>query len=174
MRHIEEKARALLEQSGQTKAPINPQAVAEWLGIEVQKLPFEDDLSGVLIRENGHSVIGINKSHSQNRQRFTMAHEIGHQALGHHGEVFVDQAILNKRDGRSSIAIDPQEIEANNFAAALLMPKDFIVAELKAQLDKNPSITRDQLLPAIAKRFNVSSQAMEFRLINLGLISTAF
>src|SRR5262245_20755179 len=101
IKHIEERARTLLEQSGETKAPINPQKVAEWLGIEVKRLPFEDDLSGILIREEGHSVIGINKNHHLNRQRFTMAHEIGHHALDHHGEVFVDQAILNKRDGRS-------------------------------------------------------------------------
>lgn len=174
MRHIEEKARTLLEQSGQTKAPISPQKVAEWLGIEVKKLPFEDDLSGVLIREDGHSVIGINQGHHQNRQRFTMAHEIGHQALGHHGEVFVDQAILNKRDGRSSIAVDPQEIEANTFAAALLMPRDLIVKELTERLDKNPGIERSSLLSEMAGRFKVSPQAMEFRLVNLGIISTAW
>ncbi len=174
MRHIEEKARMLLEQSGQTKAPINPQKVAEWLGIEVKKLPFEDDLSGVLIREEGHCVIGINQNHHPNRQRFTIAHEIGHQALNHHGEVFVDQAILNKRDRRSSIAVDPQEIEANNFAAALLMPRDFVVQELKSRLDKAPKIQRSNLLDEMASRFKVSPQAMEFRLVNLGLISASW
>lgn len=170
MRRIEEKARVLLEQAGQTKAPIDPEKVAEWLEIKVERLPFEEDLSGILVRNTKQTVIGINKRNSAVRQRFTIAHEIGHFVLEHRGEMFVDEAVVNKRDGRSSIAVDPQEIEANNFAAALLMPKDLVISELKTQLTKLGN-HRDDVIAAMAKHFKVSDQAMGFRLVNLGLVS---
>lgn len=171
MRRVEEKARALLDQAGERTAPIDPERVAKWLGIKVDRIPFEGDLSGILVRNATQVVIGVNKFNAPVRQRFTIAHELGHYALEHRGEMFVDEAVLNKRDGRSSIAIDPQEIEANNFAAALLMPKHLVVSELKERLPSLGDAGRDSLIRAMAAHFKVSEQAMGFRLVNLGLIS---
>jgi len=71
------------------------------------------------------------------------------------------------RDARSSLATEREEIEANRFAANLLIPADFIHAhvqrELRRQLDETETIN------SLAQIFGVSAQAMEIRLTNLGL-----
>ena len=170
MRRAADKAYSLLKIQGITHPPINPASIAKDLGITVEKAPFSDDLSGVLMREDGHAIIALNKSHHKLRQRFTIAHELGHFALNHQGEMFVDHKVLNKRDGRSKIAIDPQEIEANAFAAALLMPESMVL-EAVIDIADNDTPERGDLIKKLAKAFEVSVQAMEFRLINLGLIS---
>lgn len=170
MRRADDKAYALLKAQGITSPPINPVNIARDLGISVEKAPFSDDLSGVLMREDGHAIIALNKSHHRLRQRFTVAHELGHFALSHQGEMFVDHKVLNKRDGRSTIAIDPQEIEANAFAAALLMPEKMVL-ERVIDIAGDDAPERGDLIKQLAKIFEVSVQAMEFRLINLGLIS---
>ena len=59
---------------------------------------------------NNHAVLGVNDWHADVRQRFTVAHELGHLKL-HHDELFVDGVL--KRDDQSSLAIRPHEIEAN-------------------------------------------------------------
>lgn len=62
---------------------------------------------------------------------------------------------------------DPQETEANDYAANLLMPRGFItraLSRLRKSADNNVPSVAD-----LASRFDVSTQAMEFRLTNLGL-----
>lgn len=170
MRRVADKAYTLLKGQGIDHPPINPTAIAENLGIKVEKAPFSDDLSGVLMRGDGSAIIALNKAHHKVRQRFTIAHELGHFVLNHKGDMFIDQKVLNKRDGRSSIKIDPQEIEANAFAAALLMPEQMVLDEV-IKLVPDRTTDRPELIRLLAKTFDVSPQAMEYRLINLGLIS---
>lgn len=169
MSHIEDKAEALLRDVGISRPPINVEKVAAHLGIKINNEPFEGDLSGVLIRNQDTAVIGVNRGHSLVRKRFSIAHEIGHYYLRHVGEIFIDQLVLNKRDGRSSYAIDRQEIEANSFAAALLMPAPLVERAVIDRVTKQPSITLSELTEDLASRFHVSQQAMGYRLINLGL-----
>ena len=52
------------------------------------------------------------------------------------------------------------EIEANQFSAALLMPEDHLTKDFA----KVRSIKR------LAEKYNVSKTAMEYRLVNLGLM----
>ncbi|WP_301176672.1 ImmA/IrrE family metallo-endopeptidase [Actinomadura geliboluensis] len=42
---------------------------------------MKDDVSGMLVREPTRTVIGINQGHAATRQRFPVAHEIGHLQL---------------------------------------------------------------------------------------------
>jgi len=74
-----------------------------------------------------------------------------------------------RRDSRSSKAIDRQEIEANQFAAELLMPEDLILQAAKDSYELNSSLSQAQLVDQLAKAFKVSLQAMEYRLTNLGI-----
>ncbi len=61
------------------------------------------------------------------RQRFTIAHELGHFFLHRASStVFVDAAPIFFRDESSSNGSQREEIEANAFAAELLMPEDAI------------------------------------------------
>lgn len=90
-------------------------------------------------------------------------------ALGHEGEVFVDKAILNKRDNNSSLAVNEQEIQANQFAASLLMPREEVVRHMEQLLRSYNS--HSVLVELMAAIFRVSKSAMEIRLVNLGLTS---
>ncbi|MDQ9172059.1 ImmA/IrrE family metallo-endopeptidase [Oxalobacteraceae bacterium R-40] len=168
---IEEKATATLEQLNLTSIPIDPASVAARLGLSVRFESFSDDLSGVLMRKPEGSIVAVNSRHGVARQRFTIAHEIGHHVLQHKGDLFIDQTVLNRRDGRSSYAIDSQEIEANAFAAALLMPRQQVTNELIALMNSS-MIEQKNLARELANRFQVSEQAMSFRLVNLGLITS--
>jgi Zn-dependent peptidase ImmA (M78 family) len=170
---IEKKVSQLLKSVGlEAVLPVNLEVIAQLLGLRVVKDRFEKDLSGALLRSPGKEpMVLINSSDSPNRQRFSLAHEIGHFFLGHEGEYFVDQFALNKRDVRSSYAIDPKEIEANAFAAALLMPEN-IVLQQAVELINSKKVTRQEaLIKHLAITFSVSESAMGYRLVNLGLIT---
>ena len=77
---------------------------------------------------------------------------------------------MNWRNSTSSAATDAQEIEANAFAAARLMPDDLVRERLDAAVRGRPS-NDDALVARMAKTFAVSRQSMEYRLANLGLLS---
>lgn len=162
------QATKLLQAAGITKAPVNVEALAQRVGASVSYEVFKEDLSGVLVKERGRVVIGVNSFHATTRQRFTIAHEIGHLVLGHQGDVFVDRTVM-RRDARSAEATDPHEIEANQFAAELLMPKEFVVAAIARWQARRPEISSGTLVDELASLFQVSPQAMEYRLTNLGM-----
>ena len=168
-------AEKLLRDAGCQKIPISLDRIAERLGIEIVKKNLGGELSGVLIKKEGESVaIVVNSGQLPTRQRFTTAHELGHYVLKHPGEMFVDatlrqKAIVVKRDGRSSEGTDRHEIEANRFAAELLMPRQMVEEAISKQLSKSKP-TAESLVSELASRFEVSNQAMEIRLVNLGFL----
>lgn len=167
---IEELATSIRYAAGETSIPIDPTRIAQHLGVRVVVKDFSEELSGVLIRKGNASTIAVSASDGPLRRRFTVAHECGHLALGHQGEIFIDKQVINRRDGNSSLAIDDQEIEANQFAASLLMPRDEIVAHLD-RLHQSYRL-RAVLIELMAGTFRVSKPAMEYRLVNLGLIAS--
>lgn len=149
--------------------PIDVKALAERYGIAVREGQMEENVSGMLVVKEQGAIIGVNQAHHPNRQRFTIAHELGHYFLHRHkGRVFVDAAPVFFRDAASAEGDDWQEVEANAFAAELLMPKADLVAEVRSA----PIDAFDDLaLRRIAAHFGVSVQALTIRLARLGLIS---
>jgi Zn-dependent peptidase ImmA (M78 family) len=146
--------------------PVDVREVAKKLGITVVLEDLDEDISGLLTTVEKERSICVNKKHSRNRQRFSIAHEIGHHQLGHQfvpGEhVHVDRGVqISQRSGRSSEAIDSKEIEANQFAACLLMPKALLEKEVALPVS-------DEQVTELARRFGVSEQAMTIRLSRLG------
>lgn len=97
------------------------------IGIELRRVVMADDISGQLQKNgNGKWVISVNSLHHQKRQRFTLAHELGHYFLHRNRAIeFIDKALY-----RSS-QMDSMEYEANNFAGALLMPKKILIEFIK-------------------------------------------
>ncbi len=169
----EKEAAALLARLGIESAPVDVEGIAEALDIKVVLEDLEDDTSAMLIRRGEAALIMIDKDQAPARQRFSIAHELGHFQL-HREPVFVDKqpARVNFRNGVSSLAIDPREIEANGFAAALLMPANWIYAEVeKLRTSKRPP-DEGRLVKKLSNVFDVSEQAIEYRLLNLGLISS--
>ena len=167
------KAQQLLREAGIVAPPVPVEQLAERMGAVVRYAPFDGQMSGLLHRaEDGtRAVIGVNSRHPTVRQRFSIAHELGHLVLHEPAFQIDPHAFVSFRNSKSSNASDPHEIEANQFAAALLMP----VALLRAcveQLGENPDV--EEAIRRLAQRFDVSTQAMTIRLTSLGEITPAF
>ena len=164
-------ASTLLADTDVFAVPVDVNLVAQRAGIQVVRQNFEDgEVSGMLLREDGkRPIIGVNASQAETRQRFTLAHELGHWRL-HPGRLLIfDRPVrINRRDNVSSMATDREEIEANAFAANLLMPEQEIYAHLR-RLPIAMRHNSDKCTLWLAEKFNVSQAAMGFRLINLGL-----
>jgi len=147
-----------------TQPPIPIERIAAAMNARIQYVPFDGELAGMLVRRDKQIIIGVNSLHHPNRQRFTIAHELGHLQY-HEGEIHVDRKLqLNRRDQVSSLAIDPDEMEANRFAAELLMPFKMIVVELKARpIDIEDGVE----IKKLAEKYQVSAQAMTHRITNV-------
>lgn len=163
----DDAAHRLLREFGIVEAPVRLEPITEGLGAIVVTRELEPELSGMLVREDGDVVIGVNKHHPLVRRRFTVAHELGHLELHPGRALILDTSVrVNFRDPVSSLATDREEIEANRFAAALLMPQELVV-QAAVGAPRDP----DDLVRSLARRFKVSQPAMGYRLINLGILS---
>jgi Zn-dependent peptidase ImmA (M78 family) len=168
---IRSAAARLLSENGVKKPPVPVEDLAPALGAEIRYSPFEGDVSGMLFRHDGQAIIGVNSLHHPNRQRFTIAHEIAHLVLHKGMEVHVDRTYrINLRDDISSQAVDREEIDANSFAAELLMPEPWLIEDLKGQ-DIDCEGEDDDDLRGLARKYGVSLKALTLRLTNLGLIA---
>ena len=173
-RDIEEQVEQLLRKHGISGAPVPVDAIAKSEGLPVIEASLKAEVSGALIQSQGMSGIAVNSSHHPNRRRFTVAHELAHFLLAHEGkEDHIDwQFTIIRRDGVSSVASDFQEIEANFFAASLLMPKQLVRDDVSRNVRYNgePDADQDEI-QLLARKYQVSESAMRYRLINLGLLS---
>lgn len=113
-------------------APVDVETAAKALGIEVVYAFLASDISGQIeLISDGHYRITVNASDTLTRQRFTLAHELGHfiyhRPLIGNG-VDDDRAYRSTESGRyHNLSIGPkQETDANRFAANLLMPISLI------------------------------------------------
>jgi Zn-dependent peptidase ImmA (M78 family) len=169
IRRAERAAQRLLAQHSVTDIPVPVDHLAQELGAQLSYQPFDGDVSGMLFRDTTRVIIGINANHAPTRQRFSIAHELGHLLLHQGRAMIVDRAArVNLRDTTSSLATDTEEIEANQFAAELLMP----AAEVEQELRRLPTKRweyREDVTSVLARTFGVSQQAMSHRLVNLGL-----
>jgi Zn-dependent peptidase ImmA (M78 family) len=149
--------------------PVPLEQIARREGIKVELTPLDDDLSGMSFIKNGVAGIVLNLNHHPNRRRFTLAHEIGHHLMHMPyltNNVHVDKIVLN-RDVVSSQAVDRREMEANAFAAELLMPE----AELRRY--HTVDLNDDDFLYALSKKLKVSVTALTYRLIKLGMVPSS-
>jgi Zn-dependent peptidase ImmA (M78 family) len=156
------KVRDLLRRAGVRRPPVPVEKIAEMLGLEVRYLPSPDEISGALIRKGKDLIIGVNSDQHPNRQRFTIAHEIAHFILHKGRSVHVDEDFCINRDGSNSL----DEMQANGFAAELLMPEGLVEADISRF-----SVVDQRIVSILASKYKVSSQAMQIRLSNLGYIA---
>lgn len=166
---IQQTVAALLDGNGITYPGFDVKYLAERRGAIVVEEPSENNFSGFLFRSpDSAPVIGVNSHHPPTRKRFTIAHELGHLLLHSKSGVHVDEAVVQMRDARASAGVDEEEMEANRFAAELLMPRSFLEEDLVAL----GTIFADdeRAIASLAKRYKVSTQAMAIRLSVLNLI----
>jgi Zn-dependent peptidase ImmA (M78 family) len=163
------RAQKLLARLDIQSAPTPVDKIAKALGVHVRFSPFDDELSGMVFIKDGVPIIGVNSLHHPNRQRFTIAHELGHLEL--HRQMITSNVHVDKnfpalmRDPKSATGTEKIEIEANQFAAELLMPRTLIETALAG---KQFDIDDDGPIEELAKKFRVSKQALEYRIRNRG------
>lgn len=170
---IENRANKILANHGITSLPVPVDRIAAAEGVTILRQSTDRSESGFALSKGSTRIIGVNQTHNPKRQRFTIAHELGHILLHHSSDtaLTVDHAVrINFRDDVSSLATNEQEIEANAFAAALLMPQHFVESEVLREYEAG--VDPDRLARTLAKLFAVSDEAMGYRLMNLGLTST--
>lgn len=175
-KYIRGLAEDQLRHLGIEAPPVPVDDLAYALHAQVQYEATDDQLSGFLVRDrqNKRVVIGINDCHTRNRQRFTLAHEIGHLLLHEGDPIYVDQAegsnegFFKLRLTEPGIGSDDEEQEANLFAAELLMPATFLARDLAER--QTPPGAHDDFLRLLAEGYEVSVQALTFRLANLGYV----
>jgi Zn-dependent peptidase ImmA (M78 family) len=155
----------LLVQSAAEALPVDVESIAKANGATIFYEQFDDDVSGVLIRDDNQTVIGVQKSQPKERQRFTVAHELGHLLLHAGRPIRVDRSFrINWRRNDVLKSTDVEEIEANAFAARLLMPTAMVY---KAHGSNSLEVEDETEIERLAKMFCVSKQAMNFRLNQL-------
>jgi Zn-dependent peptidase ImmA (M78 family) len=136
------------------ESPLNLERLISDLGLELQKT--KDLPNGCIgkieyLPDTGIYRISVSKSDHYFRQRFTMAHELGHYILHRHR--MVNNVIEDTAMYRSNLS-DALEREANQFAASLLMPLEQVKRDHAEINDMN----------ALAKKWQVSPAAMRIRL----------
>jgi len=116
-------AEAFLKEEGITTLPVDPFAIAESRDIAVEgKLETADGVSGMLLRHgNDFGIVFATHIPSKGFQRFSVSHELGHYFLPGHIDQVLKNGVHVSRAG--FITADPYELEADHFAAGLLMPE---------------------------------------------------
>lgn len=153
-----EDAAKLLKAAWSGAIPIDPVAIARTAGLRVLEAELNEETLGALVKSAGQDpVILLNQADSENRRRFTCAHELGHYVR--RSEEDEQYSTVDLRDSLSSTGTDPEEIYANEFAASLLMPEDEIRRFVEAGMSDLE----------MAIRFKVSREAVQHRLANLEL-----
>jgi len=177
MSRAEDRAVALIRKYGINEPPVPVEDIAGGEGAMIVRNNFDGSESGFALRDGKRIIIGINTRTSRKRQRFSIAHEIGHVILHPLSPLIVDHSVrMDWRDDVSSLGTNAQEIEANAFGAALLMPQDMVIDHVQKYISRAPrpgagSSWRDELVSGLAREFDVSTEAMGFRLINLGIFA---
>ncbi|WP_394980404.1 ImmA/IrrE family metallo-endopeptidase [uncultured Helicobacter sp.] len=159
---IKNIAEGVLESYSDGEFPVKVLQIAKNLELEVYDATFDkDDVAGMLKAKEKKILIA--QSDSPLRQRFSIAHEIGHYVLHYYGKLFEEkdqEKHISFRDNTSSLGFSVREIEANFFAANLLMP------EAKIRELYSGGFSMEEM----AYFLNVSKIAMGHRLEYLGLI----
>jgi Zn-dependent peptidase ImmA (M78 family) len=172
-KRVAEVAAGILNRAGVTEVPVNLNRILDIVGVRAEAADLGQDVSGLLAIQDGQGIIAYSDDQSNQRKRFTIAHELGH-------------FLLHKSDGEDTVFLDTdfivkyrsnkvytetelrQEQEANTFAASLLMPRELIFKELNKSELRNMS--ESDLIYELARIFDVSVPAMTFRLSNLNIL----
>ncbi len=153
----QEAALEVLNEFWNRRFPVDPVGIATKMGLDVYGRGGVEDsaytASGGLHRYEGRQAVCFNSMEPVIRQRFIVAHVLGHLVYGD------EQPPAETGDVYAST--DPAEARATRFARELLMPRAFV----RDRLQTEPRAT----VQSLAEHFGVSRDAMGHRLLHLGL-----
>jgi Zn-dependent peptidase ImmA (M78 family) len=160
--HATKIAQKIIDETKISSPPVDVHKILAHIGINLLPYPFPETISAILLKESNMLVVGVNNTHHPNRQRFSIAHEIGHYLLGHYKDIFVDMAAISEGqfDASDTEHNKVQEQEANHFAGELLMPTSML---------RNDFI-KLRNVEAIAKLYKVSKDALWIKLLKVKLV----
>ena len=85
--------------------------------------------------------------------------------------MIVDKLVRVNLRRTSTVATEKEEREANQFAAELLMPEEPVRRQVEELVGRRSLVSDRWLVAELARHFNVSGQAMEYRLVNLKVLA---
>jgi Zn-dependent peptidase ImmA (M78 family) len=151
-------ATRLLRTTLRLDVPVDSAALANELGVLAFVIPMKENaLGGILMKPGDDPKIVLNKRDGYLRQRLTCALELGHYLL--RSAETNEYARVDRRGPRPVADEERAETYAHEFASCLLMPRREV--EILAELGM------DDL--EMALRFMVPREAMQLRLMDLGL-----
>ncbi|HEU4965368.1 MAG TPA: ImmA/IrrE family metallo-endopeptidase [Bacilli bacterium] len=155
---VERRAESILGRYGIKGIPVDPLVIASIEKIAVKNAVFKDqNVSGLISKQGNEISIYVRNEDAANRKKFTIAHELGHFFL-HLQEVDGDFVEFS---GAHQYENPNREIEANQFASAMLMPRNHLETAWQMGLS----------IDEMAKKFGVSADSMKYRLVDLGFLS---
>lgn len=153
---ISARAASIIKRFKLTGPPLILEELCAAVGVDLFCRPF-DYVAGVLIADDVFPAIIVNARDTRVRQRFTVAHELGHYFLRHPGTTFAEPSGPSR-----------QEREAERFAACLLMPEQWVREAWRAY-----AANAENRVDILTELFEVSKAAMAVRLKELKLRAAA-
>lgn len=156
--HSSEYLLKLVKNNGIKEVPLDLNEILKLLKVSLIYKSYEaPGTSGGLSYDSQRNIwiISVNRDHHPRRQRFTIAHEIGHYCLHKDRLNTFDDTIFFRNDTK-----DHMEWQANQFAAEILMPEDYVIKFWNEGCKTEGSL---------AMKFDVSVLAIRFRLRQLNL-----
>ena len=157
---------------------LNIRGIIEYLGIELGEHPdfSRIHIVGNIFLKNGKPSIWCNpfENRNQGRKNFLLAHLLGHLML-HISPVYNDELNREIQESKKTMSLNKnshwsyEEMEAHNFASIILMPSSLIVKQIEALKSKQDYTDKKTLIEDLSSSFEVSQQAMEYRLQKLGV-----
>ena len=135
------------------------QAMEHAFGVDVAKIGLPEGIDGAAWQADGFRLVMIARTDVPTRQRFTLAHELGH-ILARDAQDLLTETHLSPGHQK-----DLTEVRANVFAANLLMPRSEISSAVR-----EADLTDEQLTTLVVC-FQVSPSALAARLVQLGVIA---
>jgi len=154
-------AQQLLNSIWDGTVPVNVVRLAERLGMTVRPNPLMADC-GAITRRLHDVLLEYDPQQPVVRQRYAIAHLIGHVVLGHLGDQLT--VLRDPVANYSTKVSDPKELAANDFALQLLLPGSTLRYAVESGLFND--------VEHMARAFGVSQVALVWRLRQLGIVRT--
>jgi Zn-dependent peptidase ImmA (M78 family) len=166
-RAAEAAAERLLNKHKVLLVPVPVETLVESEGVVLVEIADPRKPEGQFLPSQNTIVVNRHRRR-RTRERYTVAHELGHFCLNHHHGDAADSLLRALLDDEVAEGLDPCrpglpaiEQEANAFASALLMPAASVREAWKGGCTD---------LRVLADRFDVSAEAMTWRVGRLRLL----